>query len=122
LTTLSGQLLLAENDRKMLQAQLEAAKKEADPFSIPDVNSSARVDKLRERISTLKEQRDALLVVYTTEWPAVKKIDAQLKGLEAELAKAPSEIVTSIQRRYEAALSRENLLRRSYEQQKGTTT
>jgi succinoglycan biosynthesis transport protein ExoP len=30
--------------------------------------------------------------------------------------------LTSIQRRYEAALSRENLLRRSYEEQKGTTT
>ncbi|MEP6719180.1 MAG: polysaccharide biosynthesis tyrosine autokinase [bacterium] len=122
LATLSGQLLQAENDRKLLQAQLEAARREQDPFSIPDVNSSGRVDKLRDRISALKEKRDALLIVYTSEWPEVKKIDAQLKGLEAELAKAPPEIVTSIQRRYEAAVSRENLLRRSYEQQKGTTT
>ncbi len=122
LATLSAQLLQAENDRKLIQAQLEAAKREADPFSVPDVNSSARVEKLRDRISALKEQRDALMVTYTVEWPAVKKIDAQLKGLEAELKKAPPEIVTSIQRRYEAALSRENLLRRSYEEQKGTTT
>ena len=122
LATLSGQLLTAENERKYLQAQLEAAKKEKDPFSIPDVNASARVEKLRDRISALKETRDALLITYTPEWPAVKKIDAQLKGLEAELDKAPPEIVTSIERRYEAALSRENLLRRSYEQQKGTTT
>ena len=122
LATLSGQLLTAENERKYLQAQLEAAKKEKDPFSIPDVNASARVDKLRDRISALKETRDALLITYTPEWPAVKKIDAQLKGLEAELEKAPPEIVTSIQRRYEAAVSRENLLRRSYEHQKGTTT
>jgi succinoglycan biosynthesis transport protein ExoP len=122
LATLSGQLLQAENERKNLQAQLEAARKERDPFSVPDVNSSARVEKLRDRISALKETRDALLVTYTPEWPAVKRIDAQLKGLEAELEKAPSEIVTSIQRKYEAAVSRENLLRRSYEQQKGTTT
>ena len=122
LATLSGQLLQAENERKLVQAQLEAAKRESDPFSIPDVNASARVDKLRDRISALKERRDALMVVYTTEWPEVKKIDAQLRGLEAELAKAPPEIVTSIQRRYEAAASRESLLRRSYEQQKGTTT
>ena len=122
LATLSGQLLQAENERKYLQAQLEAARKERDPFSVPDVNSSARVEKLRDRISALKETRDALLVTYTPEWPAVKKIDAQLKGLEAELQKAPSEIVTSIQRKYEAAVSRENLLRRAYEQQKGTTT
>ena len=122
LATLSGQLLAAQQERKQLQAQLEAAKKEADPFSIPDVNSSGRVDKLRDRISQLREQRDALMVVYTAEWPAVKKLDAQIKGLEEELKKAPAEIVTSIQRRYEAAVSKENLLSRSYDEQKATTT
>jgi polysaccharide biosynthesis transport protein len=122
LATLSGQLLQAQNERKQLQAQLEAAKKEQDVFSIPDVNTSARVEKLRDRISNLKEQREALLVIYTPEWPAVKKLDAQIKGLEQELEKAPSEIVTSIQRRYEATVSRENLLQRSYDSQKATTT
>src|SRR6266496_1686883 len=120
--TLSSQLLQAENERKLIQAQLEAAKKEADPFSVPDVNTSGRVEKLRDRISTLKETRAALMVTYTAEWPAVKRIDAQLKGLEAELKKAPSEILTSMQRRYEAALTRESLLRRSYDAQKATTT
>ena len=122
LATLSGQLLTAENERKNLQAQLEAARKEKNAFSIPDVNSSARVEKLRDRISALKEKRDALLIVYTKEWPEVKKIDAQLEGLQAELDKAPTEIVTSMQRKYEAAASQENLLRRAYEQQRGTTT
>jgi capsular exopolysaccharide synthesis family protein len=122
LSTLSSQLLQAENDRKNLQAQLEAARREKDPFSIPDVNASARVEKLRDRISALKETRESLLTVYTSEWPAVKKIDAQIKGLETELKKAPAEIVTSMQRRYEAAKAREQLLGRSYEQQKGTTT
>ena len=122
LATLSNQLLGAENKRKQLQAQLEAARKEADPFSVPDVNTSERVAKLRERISQLEEQRDALLVTYTKEWPGVKKIDAQIQGLQVELKKAPQEILTSMQRRYEAALTEENLLRRSYEEQKGTTT
>ena len=122
LSTLSGQLLQAENERKELQAQLEAARNEKDPFSVPDVNASARVDKLRDRISQLQEQRAALLVTYTPEWPAVKKLDVQIKNLEAELQKAPKEIITSIQRKYEAAVSKENLLRRSYDEQKGTTT
>ena len=122
LQTLSAQLLTAENERKNLQAQLEAARSEKDAFSIPDVNSSGRVEKLRDRISQLKEQRDALLVVYTKEWPAVKKLDAQIEGLEAELKKAPAEIVTSIQRRYEAAVSKEQMLRKSYNEQKATTT
>lgn len=122
LQTLSAQLLTAENERKQLQAQLQAARSEKDVFSIPDVNSSGRVEKLRERISQLKEQRDALLVTYTAEWPAVKKLDVQIKGLEAELQKAPAEILTSIQRRFEAAVSKEKLLRDSYDKQKATTT
>jgi capsular exopolysaccharide synthesis family protein len=105
-----------------VQAALEAARREKDPFSIPDVIGSGRVEKLRDRISALQEQRDALLVIYTKEWPAVKKLDAQIAGLEEELQKAPSEILTSMQRRYEAAVSREELLRRSYEDQKATTT
>ena len=91
-------------------------------FSVPDVNTSGRVEKLRDRISLLKEQRDALLVTYTPEWPAVKKLDVQIKNLEAELQKAPAEILTSIQRRYEASVSKEKLLRESYEKQKATTT
>ncbi|HEY2961140.1 MAG TPA: polysaccharide biosynthesis tyrosine autokinase, partial [Pyrinomonadaceae bacterium] len=122
LATLSAQLLQAENERKELQSQLDAARKEKDPFSVPDVNTSGRVEKLRERISILKEQREALLVTYTPEWPAVKKLDMQIKGLEAELKKAPEEIITSIQRKYEAAVAKEGLLRRSYESQKGETT
>ena len=52
------------------------------------MNASGRVENLRERISILKEQRDALLVTYTSEWPAVKKIDAQIKGIEEELQSA----------------------------------
>lgn len=122
LATLSSQLLEAENDRKNLQAQYEAARKESDRFSIPDVVGSARVEKLRERISNLQERREALLMVYTPEWPEVKRIDAQMKSIEAELAKAPTEIVSSMKRKYEAAVARENSLRTAYYDQKGTTT
>jgi succinoglycan biosynthesis transport protein ExoP len=46
LATLSGQLLVAENERKSFQSQLQAARNEKDRFSIPDVNTSdARSDR-----------------------------------------------------------------------------
>jgi capsular exopolysaccharide synthesis family protein len=122
LSTLSSQLLDAENDRKNLQAQYEAAKREPDPYSIPDVQNSKRIDNLREKISALKEKRDALLVVYTPEWPEVKKLEAQLKPLEAELAKAPAEVLAAMKSKYEAAAARENSLRQAYNQQRGTAT
>ncbi|MGI9165369.1 MAG: GumC family protein [Pyrinomonadaceae bacterium] len=122
LAMLSSQLLEAENERKNFQAQYEAARREPDAFSIPDVQISNRIEKLRERISGIKEKRDALLVVYTPEWPDVKKLDAQLKPLEAELLKAPTEVVTAMKSRYQAAVARENSLRSAYQQQRGTTT
>jgi capsular exopolysaccharide synthesis family protein len=122
LATLSGQLLEAENERKNLQAQYEAAKRENDPYSIPDVQTSSRIEKLREKISALQEKRDALLVIYTPEWPEVKKINAQLAPLEEQLAKAPSEVVKAMKSRYEAATAREVSLRKAFNEQKGTTT
>jgi succinoglycan biosynthesis transport protein ExoP len=122
LMTLSNQLLAAEDDRKNLQAQYEAAKTAGDPFSVPDVVNSERIARLRDRISALKEKRDALLVTYTPEWPEVKKVEAELRPLEAEVSKGAREIVNSMKSRYEAAVARENDLRRSYQQQRGTTT
>jgi capsular exopolysaccharide synthesis family protein len=122
LATLSGQLLAATNERKNLQAAYEAARDAKDPYTIPEIQSSDRIAKLREKISALKEQRDALLVVYTPEWPGVKKIDAQLKPLEADLDKAPIEVVASMKSRYEAARSREKMLQQSYDQQHGITS
>ncbi|HKZ78750.1 MAG TPA: polysaccharide biosynthesis tyrosine autokinase [Pyrinomonadaceae bacterium] len=122
LATLSRQVLDAENERKSLQAQYDAASKAADPYAIPEVQNSERIGKLRERISLLKERRDALLTVYTKEWPEVRKIDAQLAPLEAELLKAPSEVVSAMKSKYEAAASREQSLRSAYNQQRATTT
>ena len=122
LMTLSNQLLDAENDRKNLQAQYESAKNTGDPFSVPDVVNSERIARLRDRISALKEKRDSLLVTYTPEWPEVKKVEAELRPLEAEVSKGAREIVNSMKSRHEAAIARENDLRRSYQQQRGTTT
>ncbi|MGA9996305.1 MAG: polysaccharide biosynthesis tyrosine autokinase, partial [Pyrinomonadaceae bacterium] len=122
LRTLAMQLLEAENARKDAQAQYESARDSQDVYSVPDVQSSARITRLRDKIADLREKRAALLVTYTEEWPEVKKIDEQIKTLEADLNKAPTEVITSLKSRYESAAARENSLRASYNQQRGTTT
>ena len=119
LATLSSQLLDAENETKDLKAKYEAAS-QPDSFSIPDVQGSKRIDMLRNLAADRK--KDALLVIYTPEWPEVRKLEAQIKPIEDELAKAPTEIVNSMKRRYEAAAAKEQSLRRAYDQQKGRTT
>jgi polysaccharide biosynthesis transport protein len=122
LATLSSQLLEAENETKDLKAKYDAAHNQSDLMSIPDVQQSKRIESLRQRLSELIEKRDSLLVIYTAEWPEVKKLEAQIKPIENELANAPREVLSSMKRRYEAAATKEQSLRRSYEHQKATTT
>jgi polysaccharide biosynthesis transport protein len=119
---LSTQLLEAQNARKTAQSIYENARAATDPFSIPQVQMSARVGQLRERLSTLKERRDTLLVIYTPEWPEVKKIDAAIKPLQEELAKAAQETIGTLKSAYDSALAHEKSIESMYGQQKGITT
>jgi succinoglycan biosynthesis transport protein ExoP len=121
-STYSTQLLQAENERRNLQAAYEAAKSAPDPFSNPEVQKDERIIKLREKLSDLKEKRNALLTRYTPEWPEVKQVEAQLKPLEEELAKAPQEVLASMKARADAAATHEKGLVASYARQHGITT
>jgi succinoglycan biosynthesis transport protein ExoP len=119
LAKLSSQLLDAENDRKNLQALYESATSAADPNDIPEVAENKRIQTLRDKLDVLLQARDELLVIYTPEWPAVKKVDAQIKVLQEALAKAPREVVAAMKARYDAARSKEQKLQQSYNAEKG---
>jgi polysaccharide biosynthesis transport protein len=117
LTTYSTQMQAAEQKRKQAEAEYKAAlqTQTADGvWAIPAVQSNKNVQRLREKISELEEQRRALLVTYTTEWPAVKKIDEQLKRLNEELKETPKEIIAGLRTGYESALKEEESSKQSY--------
>jgi capsular exopolysaccharide synthesis family protein len=122
LSTYSAELLQAENERKTYQSIYEAARDTTDPYSIPEVQKDPHIIRLREQISDLRTKREELMVIYTEKYPEVQKIDAELKPKEAELAKAPREVVSAMKARYEAALAHEKSLQASFGQQRGTTT
>ena len=60
------------------------------------------------------------MVTYTAEWPAVKKIDEQLKKLNADLERQPAEVIAAMKNRYESARDKEAKLRASYFAEQGT--
>jgi succinoglycan biosynthesis transport protein ExoP len=122
LSQLATQLLIAENERKAAQADYEAAKNASDVYAIPQVQNDERIRKLRDQIEALEQKKAALEVTYTKEWPEVKKIDEQIKPLKEALDKAPREVVAALESRYKSAQSKENYLRQSYNQQRGTTS
>lgn len=117
LGTYSSQLQDAEAKRKDAEAAYTAALKTRETsgvWSIPDVVKNDNIQKLRTRIGELEEQRAALLVTYTKEWPGVIKLDEQIKQLQAQLDKAPEEVFASMKSNYEAAKKKEADLRASY--------
>jgi capsular exopolysaccharide synthesis family protein len=121
LQDLSKQLLAAEDKRKNAQAIYQNAKAATDTNEIPEVQKSERITEIQGRLSALKEKKAALLVTYKEEWPEVKKTQAAIDRLEAELAKASTESIGMLRADYEAALSHENSLRQMYVQQRGVT-
>jgi succinoglycan biosynthesis transport protein ExoP len=120
--TYASQLLAAENERRNLKAAYDSAKAVDDPFTNPEVQKDELIRKLREKLSDLKEKREALLQRYTKEWPEVKQIDAQITSTEADLKNAPVQILASMKKKYEASEAQEKSLVSAYSQQHGKTT
>src|SRR2546423_287355 len=112
-----AQMQAAEQKRKQAEAEYTAAvetQKSAGIWSVPAVQADKNVQRLREKISELEEQKRALLVTYTEEWPAVKKINEQLARLNEELKDAPKEIIAGLKNKYESAQKEEASARASY--------
>jgi capsular exopolysaccharide synthesis family protein len=112
--TYSQQLLAAENERRNRLAAYEAAKGASDPFSNPTVQKDERIIELRKKLSELRDKETALLQKYTPEWPDVKQIQAQIKQMEEELAKAPKEVLASMKASADAATNQQKSLESAY--------
>ena len=104
LAMLSSQLLTAEDERKRFEASYEAAKTASDPMSIPDVRNSEEIVEMRKRIHQLQEKRASLSEIYTPQWPEIKKIDSEIKQLQANIDKSQKEVVASLKSKLDAAV------------------
>ncbi len=122
LVDLIKQLLDSENKRKTTEAVYKSAVNAPDKFAIPEVIKNGRVGALQERLSQLKERREALRVTYTDKWPEVIRIGAQIKPIEAELDKVADEVIAGLKAEYEASVTHEQSVRQMYNQQKSVTS
>lgn len=122
LADLTKQLFESENKRKNAEAVYKSAASATDKFNVPEVQRSARVTSLRDRISSLKERRETLKVTYTDQWPEVKKLDAAIKPLEAELDREANEVIARLKAEYQESLAHENSIRVTYNQQHSTAS
>ncbi|HLL16878.1 MAG TPA: polysaccharide biosynthesis tyrosine autokinase [Pyrinomonadaceae bacterium] len=107
------QMMEAEGKRKELEASYRVAQNTKDIYSIPEVMTNKSVQEMRDKINAIEEQRQALLVQYTEEWPAVKKLDKQKEQIQVSLDKQARDVVRTIEGSYKAAVMKENALRQS---------
>jgi len=121
LVGLNKQLLEAENERKMAEA---AYRVNQEPGAA-DAMAAANTKELEAKLDDLKQKRNQLLVANTEEWPEVKEVEKQIAGLQTQIQEAHSKATLTesklIETRYHQALDRERALRKSFDEQRGTT-
>jgi succinoglycan biosynthesis transport protein ExoP len=133
LVTLNKQLLAAEEHRKLAESAYRASLQPGAAEALAEAGSPDRGVPSATRVTTeaelelakLKQKRAELLVENTEKWPAVKEVDKQIAFLEKQMketrSRATGIVTTNLATRYREALSTEEALRKSYDQQRAQT-
>jgi succinoglycan biosynthesis transport protein ExoP len=124
LSGLNKSLLEAENERKLAEAEYNAAKAPGAANALAEA-SAKDINESESKLSDLKQKRAQLLVEATEEAPEVKEIQQQITELDKHLkesrARNTSTLLTNLETKYRQALAREESLRTSFNQQKSET-
>lgn len=121
LAGLNKQLLEAENERKMAEAAYRVGK---EPGAA-DALAASGTKEMESQLAALKQKRAQLLLENTEEWPEVKDVQKQIVVLEGQIQDLHSRTTLTdsklLETRYHQALDRERALRKSFDEQRGTT-
>ena len=124
LAGLNKQLLEAENDRKMAEAEYNAAKSPGAAGALAEANGKDIADS-ESKLADLKQKRAQLAVDATDEAPEIKELDQQIAELQKHLnetrSRNASNLLTNLETRYRQTLAREEALRKAFNQQKSET-
>jgi len=124
LVSLNRQLVDAENDRKIAEANYFAATK-------PDAAVALAYDDTKEiadaeaRLPDLEQKRAQLLVTETEKYPDVEEVNQEIAAIEANVEairqRAIETVLTNLQTKFQQALGHEQAIRETFEEQKKTT-
>ena len=124
LSGLNQQLLEAENERKSAEAAYNAANAPGAANALADADLK-QANEIEAKLIDLRQKRALLLVEATEEAPEVKEVDQQISELERQFkdlrGRKSATLMTNLNTRYQQALQREQLLRRSFQEQRAQT-
>jgi succinoglycan biosynthesis transport protein ExoP len=123
LMSLNKQLLEAENDRKLAEANLLEAQRPESATSLGADGAKTVLADTEMKLAELRAKRAQLLVGVTEQWPEVREITEQITALEANAqqvsAGAATTALGSMRTRYQQAQALEATLRADFETQRG---
>lgn len=90
-------------------------------MSIPEVVANPTVQQLQQQIATQQAQYQDELQTRTTDYPAVRQLDAKVRELKQQLAVAANNVKSTIRGEYETARRQEAGLSSNIETLKSTT-
>jgi capsular exopolysaccharide synthesis family protein len=123
LETLNLQLTQAEAERAAAEAKFRSISR-ADARSIEEVRNSSAVRELERKHLALTEKREELSSTFGPDWPEMKRIQSAIaevqRSLDDMVKEEARKIVAEARVSYQEALDRENLIRRSLDEQKSS--
>jgi len=116
LKQLQTQFLAASGDRISRQAAWESSQN-SPTESLPSVLDSGPMATYQTKLADLRRELAELSATLTPSHYRTQRVQAQIEELEKERSKERANIISRIRIEYEAALKRENELRRAYDEQ-----
>lgn len=124
LAGLNQQLLQAENDRKLAEAEYRAAQAPGAASALASKDAK-QLDDMEAKLATLKQKKQELLVENTEEWPEVKETTQQIAAIEKQLSdlrsRNTSTLTTNLETKYRQALAREKAVAEAFNKQRSET-
>ncbi len=124
LAGLNAELLAAENDRKLAEAEYRVSL-EPDAAEVLATSNNAQTAAAEAQLAGLRQKRAQLLFENTEEWWEVKEINQTIaeieKQIKEEREKAMTTFKTNLTARYRKAHAREQSLREAFNQQRSET-
>lgn len=121
LRSLQTELTQAQADRIVKQAQYELISS-ASADSLPPVLDSGPLREYQTKLADLRQQYADLSTSFTSDYPKVQRVAAQIKELEGTIAKERQNVVSRIKNEYQAAKQREVMLASAYGTQAKTVS
>lgn len=128
LVGLNKQLMEAENDRKLAEAEYQSALVPGAAAALSEdqgKDSAKQIAEAQAKLDDLRQRRAQLLVETTEQWPEVKEINQQVATLEQQVrdirGRASQVVTTNLETKFRQTAAREKSLRDAFDKQRGET-